>query len=170
LEAILNYAYWQTLSLNEFDSVGHVLRAVGIQDPQCSNFLNDLRPPSRGGTAEQNQIRERCNSYLGPNQPGVTTSDPTGNGASAAGRTPAKKRGERRKAGQPEAGPVPGQTDWSKPHPGLSSSQQDLLNAIGGHAPQVPSTPGVPALPQAGAPGADASGAVSQALDYLLGP
>src|SRR3954454_9917933 len=29
-EAILNYTYWQTLALNEFDSVSHVLRAVGI--------------------------------------------------------------------------------------------------------------------------------------------
>jgi ABC-type transporter Mla subunit MlaD len=174
LEAILNYTYWQALSLNEFDSVSHVLRAVGIQDPECSKFQNDLRSPAMGGDASQNAIRQRCNSYLGPNQPGVTTPDPTGNGPHAA-RTPAKRVGERRGPGQPEAGPVPGQTDYSRPNPSLSASQQDLLshlrdNAGAPQAPSVPGLPGLPSLPSTGAPGAEASGSVSQALDYLLGP
>jgi phospholipid/cholesterol/gamma-HCH transport system substrate-binding protein len=166
LESILNYAYWQTLDLNEFDSVGHVLRAVLLEDPDCSNFLNDLRP----GQPNQDRIRNRCNSYLGPSQPGVTTADFTGNGA--AKRTAAKKKGERRGRGQPEAGPVKGQTDWSQPHPGVSASQQDLLDSLGGKggSAQVPQAPGVPGVPSSGAAGADASGSVQQALDYLLGP
>ena len=180
MEAFLNYLYWQALSLNQFDGISHVLRGVAIQDPQCSKFQNDLRTPAMGGDAEQNAIRRRCNSYLGPNQPGETTPDPTGNGprsAKAAGRTPAKRVGERRGPGQPEAGPVAGQTDYSKPHPSLSASQRDLLDSLrnGGSlppAPNLPSAPqpGVPSLPSGGAPGADASGSVSQALDYLLGP
>ena len=129
-----------------------------------------------GGTVDQDHTRRRCNSYLGPTQPGVTTTDPTGNGprAASAGRTPAKKRGERRGVGQPEAGPVPGQTDWSKPHPTLPPSQRDLLNHLNnGRTPTVPRVPGlpdVPSLPSTEAPGAATSGTVSQALDYLLGP
>jgi ABC-type transporter Mla subunit MlaD len=160
MEAILNYAYWQTMSLNEFDQVGHVLRLVGLQDPDCSNYLNDLRP----GNATQDRIRKRCNSYLGPNQPGVTTPDLTQ--SSTASRTPAKKAGERRGAGQPEAGPVKGQTDYSKPHPSLSASQQDLLNSLGGGKLPQAQVPNVPQATQGSAPGSS----VSQVLDYLLAP
>jgi ABC-type transporter Mla subunit MlaD len=178
-EALLNYTYWQTLSLNQFDSVSHVLRAVGIQDPQCSPFLNDLRPPSMGGSVDEDRRRRRCNSYQGPTQPGITHPDPTGNGGAA--RTPAKRRGERRGPGEPEAGPLPGQTDWSKPHPTLSPSQKELLRHVqrggggGGRRglprrPGVPELPSVPSVPPVQAPGAAASGSVSQALDYLLGP
>jgi ABC-type transporter Mla subunit MlaD len=174
-EAILNYAYWQALSLNEFDSVSHVLRAVGIDDPVCGVYQNDFRPPSRGGSVAEDKARKRCNSYQGPTQPGVTTFDPTNNSASLA-RTPAKKRGERRGAGQPEAGPLPGQIDYSRPHPTLPTSTRELLNTLGGKhggsAPkaQAPSLPNLPPVPSTGSPGADASGSVSQALDYLLGP
>jgi hypothetical protein len=166
-EAIWSYFYWQTLSLNQFDSISHVLRAVGIEDPHCSNFQNDLRDPGRGGSAEQVSIRERCNSYMGPNQPGLTAPDPTlGQGGLA--RTPAKKRGERRKPGDPEAGPLPGQVDYSKPQPGLSGSQQELLDAVDGDGPiqQAPAPSGVPAMPDPGR----TAGSIDQALDYLLGP
>ncbi|MEA2451207.1 MAG: hypothetical protein QOG63_3139, partial [Thermoleophilaceae bacterium] len=166
MEAILNYAYWQTLALNQFDSISHVLRAVGIDDPDCSKFLNDLRNPDRGGSAEQVRIRNKCNSYTGPNQPGLTTADPTLNPGKFA-RTQAKRRGERRGAGQPEAGPLPGQVDYSKPHQTLSPSQQELLNNVGGGIRQAPAPQGVPSVP--GTSGASGS-TIDQALNYLLGP
>jgi ABC-type transporter Mla subunit MlaD len=155
-EALLNYAYWQTLALNQFDSVGHYLRAVLIEDPDCSPFLNDLST-----TADERRKYKRCNSHLGPTQPGILTADI---GSTSKARTAAKRRGERRKAGQPEAGPLPGQTDWSKPHPSLPASQQELLDDLANQAPQ----PGTPSVPSA--PGSDASGSVSQVLDYLLAP
>jgi ABC-type transporter Mla subunit MlaD len=165
-EGLWNYTYWQALALNQFDSVSHFLRAVLIEDPQCSDFLNDLRGPDRGGSEEQLEVRERCNSWLGPNQPGITTNDPTVSGSIAA-RTPARKRGERRAPGQPEAGPLPGQRDYSQPQPSLSESQQDLRDALDEEQlPTVPPPPSVPELP-------DTSGAtesVGHVLDYLLAP
>jgi ABC-type transporter Mla subunit MlaD len=155
-EALLNYAYWQTLALNQFDSVGHFLRAVLIEDPDCSHFLNDL---------SDRRVRERCNSWLGPDQPGITTADYGADAAAASGPTRAKRRGERRGRGEPEALPLPGQTDYSQPQPSLPSSQQELLDTLTGGGGGGSPAPSVPAPPSV--PGADP---VTQALDYLLSP
>jgi ABC-type transporter Mla subunit MlaD len=170
-EGALNYIYWQTLSINEFDSLGHFLRVLLIDDPDCSPYTTDARPPSRGGQNEQgDRARRRCASYLGSHQPGITSPDPTADGASASadGGKPVAKRGAPRGAGEPEAPPVKGQPDYSHPNPTLPPSVQDLLNGLSGQgdspAPATPSVPPVkvPPLP----PGVDPS----TALDYLLGP
>ena len=153
MEAIFNYAYWQVLALNQFDQISHFLRAVIIRDPQCSVFLNDLR-----STPEQRQIRDRCSNYLGPNQPGITTPDTPPDSEAANQTTPKRsaKRGSTTRTRRATK-PKPGQTDWSRPHPTLPTSQQELLQHYG--APTTtPSTPQPP-------PGAS----VSQVLDYLLG-
>ena len=142
MEAIFNYAYWQVLALNQFDSVSHFLRAVVIRDSECSVFQNDLK-----STPEQRQVRDRCDGYIGPTQPGVTSADTPPD--STAGNQTTPKRATK---------PKPGQTDWSKPHPTLPASQQELLQHYGAPT-SVPSTP----APAAG-------NSVSQVLDYLLAP
>ena len=73
MEAIWNYFYWQTLSTNALDDVGHVLRLTALVQR-----VHALR-----GQAGRGDI-ERCNQFLGPTQPGVTTPDPTRPGGSAA--------------------------------------------------------------------------------------
>jgi hypothetical protein len=163
MEGFWNFFYWQTLSINQFDGISHFLRVLGFNDNDCSPYQADARPPSMGGTADTDRIRRRCNSYLGPYQPGVTAPDPTqGRVNPKITRTTAKKIGERRGAGQPEAGPLPGQTDWSVPHPTLPPSVQNLLDSLGGGAsPAAPSVPGLPDAPRVDP---------TQALDYLLGP
>jgi hypothetical protein len=75
MEAIWNFFYWQTLSTNALDDVGHVLRLTALVN-QCSAY--EVKP-------DEAKI-ESCNQFLGPTQPGVTTPDPT---ASAAAATPA---------------------------------------------------------------------------------
>jgi ABC-type transporter Mla subunit MlaD len=167
MEGIWNFFYWQTLSINEFDSISHFLRVLLIDDPNCSPYTADARPPSRGGQNDQgDKGRRLCASYLGPHQPGITAPDPTANGASAAASsTPVSKRGAPRGVGQPEAPPVKGQPDYSQPNPTLPPSVQDLLNGLSGNrAPGTPNlpTPSVPQLPSNVDP--------STALDYLLGP
>ncbi|MEA2422350.1 MAG: hypothetical protein QOF55_1449 [Thermoleophilaceae bacterium] len=165
MEGILNFFYWQTLSINQFDSISHFLRILGI-DSKCSPYTNDARTVAMGGTAATEALGKTCNSWLGPYQPGVNATDPTQAGASSAaakGRTPAKKKGERRGAGQPEAGPLPGQPDYSHPNPTLPPSVQDLLNGLSGH--QAPAVPNVPPVNVPNVPGVDPT----TALDYLLG-
>jgi virulence factor Mce-like protein len=73
MEAIWNFFYWQTLSTNALDDIGHVLR--------LSVIVNECSPYSVKPTPD---LIEECNEFLGPTQPGVTTPDPTEGGASAA--------------------------------------------------------------------------------------
>jgi ABC-type transporter Mla subunit MlaD len=166
MEGVLAYVYWQTLSINQFDGLGHFLRILGI-DSACSPYTTDVRTVAMRGTAKGEALGKKCNSWLGPYQPGENAPDPTQAGSTAAAakaaRTPAKKKGERRSAGQPEAGALPGQTDYSHPNPTLPPSVQDLLNGLTGqHAPSLPTPPaGLPAVPNVDP---------TQALDYLLGP
>jgi ABC-type transporter Mla subunit MlaD len=167
LEAIWNYAFWQTLSVNMFDGEAHMVR-LGLQlDEDCSQFQNN---PSQA-------VIDKCNQWLGPDQPGITTPDPTAGGADAArvlaqAGKPAKRRGERRGPGEPEAGPVPGQRDISKPQVVLPPAIQNLLDGLKPRDgkkpnPKVPQVPNLPQLPDA--PQVSPDGAESL-LDFLLGP
>ena len=110
MEAFWNYIYFQTLGINAFDELGHLLRIVQIQGDPCAGYVTN---PDKDDIA-------RCNSWLGPSQPGVDGQpDPTEGGAARAahgrpapaappGRTPPG-------AGGPSAPPVPGKRDLSKP-------------------------------------------------------
>jgi virulence factor Mce-like protein len=73
MEAIWNFFYWQTLSTNALDDVGHVLRLTALVN-QCSPYA--VKP-------DEAHIKT-CNQFIGPTQPGVTTPDPTRPGGSAA--------------------------------------------------------------------------------------
>jgi len=73
MEAIWNYFFWQTLSTNALDDIGHVLR-LSIVVNQCSPY--QVKPSK--------DLIDRCNGFLGPRQPGVTSADPTRSGAAAA--------------------------------------------------------------------------------------
>jgi hypothetical protein len=79
----------------------------------------------------------RCNSYLGPNQPGIFSPDPLDDGSNpAAARLraesgqPASQIGEQRGEGMPEAGPLPGQRDLSRPQIVLPPDVQELLDSL----------------------------------------
>jgi ABC-type transporter Mla subunit MlaD len=160
LEAPWNYFFWQTLALNGVDDVGHYLRN-GLTANDCSPQRNS--PPQPGNAADK-QLFEKCNSWMGPNQPGITTPDFTRSSSRLRqlqrdSSRPAARAGERRQAGQPEAGPRPGQRDISKPQIVLPPGVRDLLN------PRKPTErPGVP-LPSAPTDPRSAD----QLLDFLLG-
>jgi hypothetical protein len=170
MEGLLNYIYWQTLALNEFDDIGHTLRTAGYVIPECSNVQNDLRGPEMGGTDAEAAIRKTCNSFLGPYQPGITSLDPTdpdggkkGFGESSATGSGTKikptvptKPGERRGAGSPRALPLRGQFDPSIPHVTLPPSLQALIDDLKSRGGSASS--GLP------------NPAPEQMLDFLLAP
>jgi ABC-type transporter Mla subunit MlaD len=171
MEALLNYLYWQTLAINQFDEFSHILRTANFITG-CTPGQNDLRGPEMGGSEAQEALRESCSSWLGPYQPGILNPDPTdpdggrfgfGQGGGQTGgsqsiqleKTRPKKRGEQRQAGEPAALPLPGQFDPSVPHVTLPPAIQELVDGVrNGRAPSD-----VPA-------GADAE----QLLDFLLAP
>ncbi|MGI8845023.1 MAG: MlaD family protein [Thermoleophilaceae bacterium] len=169
LEAFWSYFFWQTLSLNGFDNVSHMLR-IGATVGECSPLENrtlQSNPELKGKF-------ERCGAILGPNSPGNTSPDFT-KGAQAAslaksGGKPASAAGERRSAGQPDAGPVAGQRDISKPQVTLPPAVQQLLHSLpksGGKAAKAPAVD--PAKVQKVRSGSTPGGS-QQLLDYLLAP
>jgi virulence factor Mce-like protein len=169
MEALLNYLYWQTLAINEFDGISHVLRTANFIT-SCTGPQNDLRGPEMGGTQAQADLRKTCNSFIGPYQPGVLHPDPTdpdggklgfgqGGGQTsgaksiALAKTKPGKAGERRSAGDPAALALPGQFDPSVPHVTLPPAIQALVDgARNGGATRAPGN------------------SPEQMLDFLLAP
>jgi ABC-type transporter Mla subunit MlaD len=179
MEGLWNYFYWQTLSINMLDDTAHILRAGLTAVPDCVNFRNE---PPKG--PEDEETFKRCNSYLGPNQPGIYSPDPLDDGSNpsaaklrAENGKPASKLGEERGEGQPEAGPLPGQRDLSKPQIALPPGVQELLDSLKPRQRRklrhhdIPTNPEQlqQELEQIGAPPTDTQTS-DQLLDYLLAP
>jgi ABC-type transporter Mla subunit MlaD len=176
MEAILNYVYWQTLGINGFDRASHFLRIVLLQN-DCSSYQN----------APDEHLIELCSTGVGPYQPCIEAQVPglaegptslvhdgrdlcdykqalegegAGVGEPAANTDDDSRLGRRRTRGQPEAPPLPGQRDISKPQITLPPQIQELLHGIT-TTPTVPKPPGL---------GADDNPDADTLLDYLLSP
>ena len=81
MEAVWNYFFWQALTTNSLDDIGHVLRLHVLVGP-CGGYQVDRN--------EENQEDfDLCRQWLGPYQPGVNAPDPTRR-AAAAGRRPGR--------------------------------------------------------------------------------
>jgi hypothetical protein len=174
------YPYWQGLSINGFDNIGHILRISLQGDADCSPYHNELLDPNDPDSVA---LFEKCNAWLGPYQPGHNAPDPSLESAASlreqAGR-PARQFAERRGEGQPEAGPLPGQDDASRPQITLPPPVRDLLDGIGrGRDGKVPLVDdilgglggGVRDAPDALGGGQQRGGpAPNQLLDFLLAP
>jgi len=102
MEALWNYFYWQTLAINGRDDVGHVLKIIGIEDPDCT--------PYYASDEGEEATFARCNQYLGPNQPGINIPDPLPDNPQAAARTAStasRQPAAPRRTSRSEAGPGP---------------------------------------------------------------
>ncbi len=179
MEAVWNYFFWQTLSINMLDDDAHMLRASLTAVPDCIPFRNE--PPKSEADKE---TFKRCNSYLGPNQPGIFSPDPLDDGSNpgaarlrAESGLPATRIGEQRGEGMPEAGPLPGQPDLSKPQIVLPPDVQQLLDSLTPRQRQelgsdLPTNPDdlKRELESLGAPAPATDQTTGQLLDYLLAP
>jgi ABC-type transporter Mla subunit MlaD len=153
-ESLLNYFYWQTLAINQFDEVSHVLRANPIID-ECSPYsVNPIR-----------EGREHCQAWLGPTQPGINAPDPTVGGAQAAAERrdgPPEPDGERQAAAdQAPTAAAPGRgeasPDPSQPRFVLPDGVQQLVDRLTDLTERAPAPRG--------------GGSEQQPLlDFLLGP
>src|SRR4051794_15456535 len=169
-ESIFNYAYWQTLALNPFDQIGHLLRVTLFAGP-CSAFQT-------GPVDESNKdLFAKCNSWLGPTQPGVTTADPTDNVYAAdVAKSTSKKDKNGKSVDKTEATkPLPGQDDPSKPHVVLPPGVQELLNQLPKLPIGVPNvnnvTGNLPGVPAGGTQdGQTNDKSADKLLDFLLSP
>ena len=113
MEALWNYFFWQTLSTNPLDDIGHVLRLSIVVNPVCGSY--QVKPSA--------QVIAQCNQFMGPTQPGVTTPDPTRSGATSA--SGAASSGSRTAPDAPlNAGPAPATSV-----PGTSAPDKSELDA-----------------------------------------
>jgi phospholipid/cholesterol/gamma-HCH transport system substrate-binding protein len=75
LQALLQYAFNQTLAINTFGPYGHMLAVDAFASPMCTPYA------SLGTVASNLQqygsAARQCYSWLGPNQPGVNETDPS---------------------------------------------------------------------------------------------
>jgi hypothetical protein len=79
LQALLGYAFNQTLAINTFGPEGHILAVDAFFSPMCSNYAT---PATIALAIKQYGAAYRqCYSWLGPNQPGVNETDPSNPGA-----------------------------------------------------------------------------------------
>jgi ABC-type transporter Mla subunit MlaD len=176
LEAIWDYVYWQTLSINMLDDVGHIVRlGLTVSENECSQIWN--HPPR---DAEEEEIFERCNQWIGARQPGVNACDFTAEDCgdefdqqSGLGEPdnpqPASRKRSRRadqpKPGDPEPPPTPGKPDPSVPKVTLPPLVQELLDQL---SPQKVPDDLQERVPEIPIPDPQAS--PETLLDFLLTP
>jgi len=172
-EAVLSWIFDNTMAINIFDENGHILK-VNLSASECSEYQNadSLKEQEKKSPG----FYKRCASILGPNQPGVTTPDPT-------------KTGNNQERAEQGASPLPAgaqaasrrsRTSASKPSsrsvrssaPAATNPLQQVMQQLMG--PGASGAQGAPApAPSAAAPNSSAGGGSSDPgplLDYLLAP
>jgi ABC-type transporter Mla subunit MlaD len=100
LEAVLRYIFSQSLTINGFDEFGHMVRAAVFTD-DCSPYMDGERAKA------EPELAERCNAWLGPNQPGINQPDPSPPAAEPAAAVAAvAKSAQRASRNEPDAGQI----------------------------------------------------------------
>ena len=175
LEALLMYVFDQEQTTNIFDRNGYMLKA-SVFESHCAPYrttdtVNSDRPVSpEPGAPTGRQLYEECKSIVGPNQPGITTPDPTPAGAvGQRAQQRAQQDNQIIAAGANAAAPPGGSPPQGGGGQAPSGSQapidvgRTIQGILGGRLPGAPSAP---QAPSAAAPQQSAE----MLLDYLLSP
>ncbi len=135
-EALLTYVFNQALTNNAFDELGYMVRTAA--------FIDKCGPYADAQTAKDPELAD-CRAWMGPNQVGVTTPDPSGDRPPrSASRTSDRRGASRRPAppgvtGRAPAGGAPQGPGAPPPTGGLpTQGVTDLLDGILGGAPEPP--------------------------------
>ena len=118
-EAFLSYVFDQMMAINIFDENGYILK-VNLSASECSEYQN--ADSIKRKEKESPGFISRCLAALGPNQPGVTTADPTDTGVDDPGHEPpAVQEGQEQEEASPSRSKdqeksknAPGQPDLKK--------------------------------------------------------
>ena len=171
LQALLGYAFNQTLAINTFGPQGHVLAVDAFVSAMCSNYAT----PATIAVAIKTfgpQYRQ-CYSWLGKSQPGVNETDPsdpsaavpdpggappgqTGPLTSAARLTAASVNGSRKAATRSSGTPTTTSSTSTTPAgtpststttpTATSTTTTSPTSATGGGPPTAPTTPTTPPI------------------------
>jgi hypothetical protein len=112
-EAVLQWVFDQSQAINIFDKNGYMLK-VNLFASKCSDYQN--LQSLKAKMASDSSFYKDCAAILGPNQPGITTPDPTSTGRQfAEKKAPAQKKQSGRKA--PAKAPDVSKPEQSLPEP-----------------------------------------------------
>ena len=175
LEALLQYVFDQTLSINIHDGETHILNVFPFEG-ECAAYADIERAK---------EVAEHCSAALGPNKIGINFPDataPPGYDGSDRGPESSDTNNRRRAATRAERDPdALAMPDLSRVLPGGSSDGRRSGSAGTDRPPEplvkgmpklpAPSVPSAPAAPSApSAPSAkDQQQAETDLLDFLLG-
>jgi virulence factor Mce-like protein len=146
-ESVLQYMFDQAMAINIYDANGFILK-INAFVSKCSDYQN---PESlKEKLKEDKDFLKDCFAGLGPNQPGITTPDPTYTGARARKEDDHKTASSRKRDKGDDKPNLPG--TGSQPPSGGGDDPTGDLPAPGDlpplpNTPQVPQVPGVPELP-----------------------
>ena len=101
-EAVLQWVFDQSQAVNIYDKNGYILK-VNLFHSKCSNYQNPKTLKEE--MAKDPSFYKDCAAILGPNQPSITTPDPTasGNQFAASGPQQQSKAKSERKQSAPDA-------------------------------------------------------------------
>ncbi|MEO6859494.1 MAG: MlaD family protein [Solirubrobacteraceae bacterium] len=122
LQALLGYVFNTALAINTYGPYGHVLAVDGFYSKQCSPYQS---PASLALYLKQYGASQRnCYAWLGPNQPGVSTPDPSNPGAPIPdpGGAPPGQKGVATSASRLTASMVMANNKSAQPAAGSTSS------------------------------------------------
>jgi virulence factor Mce-like protein len=161
LEGLLNYTYYQTLAVNQFDQIGHMLHFIleEFQAGPCGQYNPGPAVPAAGGGTTTNPAAvDRCVSWIGPNQPGINAgpSLPPYSGAACpagtagpADATSLCNPANPRQTGTTDARQAPTAQGSPITGPQASTPAAGAGGAVGGNGtPNLPNLPNLPNVPK----------------------
>ena len=135
------------MAINIFDENGYILK-VNLSASECSEYQN--ADSIKRKEKESPGFISRCLAGLGPNQPGVTTADPTDTGVEDPGHEPPaskKKAKSKKKKTKQDEGPRAEQERARPARPQEGARQAAQAAAAAATRPNVP-TPSLPNVPR----------------------
>ncbi len=174
LQALLWYAFNQTLAINTYGPLGHMLAVDAFFSPMCSPYAT---PASIALMLKQyGSAYRQCYSWLGPNQPGVNETDPSNPNAPVPdpGGAPPGKYGPQTSASRLTAAMVQGaqvaarRSNTAKPaQPNQGTSTQSSSSSS--TTTSQSATSPLPTPPVPGAPPINLKASVGQILAGTVG-
>ncbi len=166
LEGLLNYVYYQTLAVNQFDQIGHLLHVIvfEFQVGPCGQYnaasavpdtAATQSPQMGGSTTTSAANKNRCVSWVGPHQPGINAGPqlppysgsvcPLPGGSSDLSLcNPANARNE----GTVRSNSTPGASGPAVTTPAAPAQPGAQPGGGGGGHPQLPNAPNLPQVPK----------------------
>ncbi|HWM12639.1 MAG TPA: MlaD family protein [Solirubrobacteraceae bacterium] len=170
-EALLSYVYDQTMAINTFDSNGYMLK-VNLFLSECSDYQS--LPSLKEKLKQDPGFYSRCAAILGPNQPGITQSDPSFTGAQhgAEHHLPAAKKEQKKKQAPAKAEKPKDDQPRAPTEKEAEKLAERIEETLGIELPELPKGPEIPALPipLPSLPEAPAGAEAQELLDFLLAP